>query len=106
MNNAAGPARPETYEEYDVAIMGAGFCGLYQLQRLRRLGLRVRVFEAAGAIGGTWHWNCYPGARVDTPRIFTSILMKICGAIGGSPLCIHPTQKYASISSLWIGNGP
>jgi cation diffusion facilitator CzcD-associated flavoprotein CzcO len=67
MNNAAGPARPETYEEYDVAIMGAGFCGLYQLQRLRRLGLRVRVFEAAGAIGGTWHWNCYPGARVDTP---------------------------------------
>jgi len=47
--------------------MGAGFCGLYQLQRLRRLGLRVRVFESAGALGGTWHWNCYPGARVDTP---------------------------------------
>jgi cation diffusion facilitator CzcD-associated flavoprotein CzcO len=67
MNTAAGEAQDVAYDEYDVAIMGAGFSGLYQLQRLRQLGLRVRLFEAAGAVGGTWHWNCYPGARVDTP---------------------------------------
>jgi cation diffusion facilitator CzcD-associated flavoprotein CzcO len=53
--------------ELDVAIMGAGFSGLYQLKMLRELGLRVKLFEAAGSLGGTWHWNCYPGARVDTP---------------------------------------
>ena len=34
----------------DVVIVGAGFAGLYQLWRLRRLGFRARVFEAgAGA---------------------------------------------------------
>jgi cation diffusion facilitator CzcD-associated flavoprotein CzcO len=56
----------ESLEELDVAVMGAGFSGLYQLYKLRQLGLRVRVFESGSAIGGTWHWNRYPGARVDT----------------------------------------
>jgi cyclohexanone monooxygenase len=35
------------------------------LHRLRGLGLRVRVFEAGGGVGGTWYWNRYPGARCD-----------------------------------------
>ncbi|KAJ3797588.1 cyclohexanone monooxygenase [Lentinula aff. detonsa] len=52
--------------ELDVLIVGAGFSGLYQLYTLRPLGLRVKIFEAASDIGGVWHWNCYPGARVDT----------------------------------------
>ncbi|MFP6835361.1 MAG: NAD(P)/FAD-dependent oxidoreductase [Pseudomonadales bacterium] len=46
--------------------MGAGISGLYQLHRLRELGLSVRVFEAGGGIGGTWYWNRYPGARFDS----------------------------------------
>jgi cation diffusion facilitator CzcD-associated flavoprotein CzcO len=33
--------------ETDVLIVGAGFGGIY-------------------LIGGIWHWNCYPGARVDS----------------------------------------
>ena len=40
--------------------------GLYQLYRLRELGLRVRVFEAGSGVGGTWYWNRYPGARFDS----------------------------------------
>ena len=40
--------------------------GLYQLYRLRELGLRVRVFEAGTDVGGTWYWNRYPGARFDS----------------------------------------
>ena len=39
---------------------------MYQLYRLRELGLSVRVFEAGGGIGGTWYWNRYPGARFDS----------------------------------------
>lgn len=35
------------------------------LHRLRQLGLRARVFEAGDGVGGTWYWNCYPGARCD-----------------------------------------
>lgn len=46
-------------------VVGAGFSGLYQLYRLRELGLRVRVFEACDDIGGTWYRNRYPGARCD-----------------------------------------
>lgn len=51
----------------DAVIIGAGFTGLYQLWMLRKLGLRVRVVDAASAVGGTWYWNCYPGARTDSP---------------------------------------
>ena len=39
---------------------------MYQLHRLRELGLRVRVFEAGTDVGGTWYWNRYPGARFDS----------------------------------------
>ncbi len=52
--------------DFDVLIVGAGFAGLYQLERLRGLGMKVRLYEAGGGMGGIWHWNCYPGARVDT----------------------------------------
>ncbi len=53
--------------ELDAVVIGAGFSGLYQLFRLRdRLGLRVKVLEAADGIGGTWFWNRYPGARCDS----------------------------------------
>jgi cation diffusion facilitator CzcD-associated flavoprotein CzcO len=51
---------------YDVIIIGAGLSGMYQLHRLRGLGLRARVFEAGGGVGGTWYWNRYPGARFDS----------------------------------------
>ena len=37
----------ETAPELDLAIVGAGFAGLYMLHRARMMGLRVRVFEAA-----------------------------------------------------------
>ncbi len=53
-------------EELDVLVVGAGFAGLYQLDRLRTLGLSVKIYEAASGLGGIWYWNCYPGARVDT----------------------------------------
>jgi cation diffusion facilitator CzcD-associated flavoprotein CzcO len=52
--------------DYDVLIIGAGISGLYQLYRLRELGMRVRVLEAGSGVGGTWYWNRYPGARFDS----------------------------------------
>jgi cation diffusion facilitator CzcD-associated flavoprotein CzcO len=53
-------------EELDVLVVGAGFAGLYQLDRLRTLGFKVKLFEAGSESGGVWYWNCYPGARVDS----------------------------------------
>ena len=52
--------------EYDAIIIGAGMSGMYQLYRLRELGMRVRVFETGTNVGGTWYWNRYPGARFDS----------------------------------------
>lgn len=55
--------------DLDVAIVGAGFSGLYMLHRLRGLGLRARVFERGADVGGTWYWNRYPGARCDIESV-------------------------------------
>src|SRR6185503_5630341 len=65
---AAAREEPEAQVmHFDALVIGAGFAGLYQLHCLRdRLGLRVRVLEAGGDIGGTWYWNRYPGARCDS----------------------------------------
>ncbi len=50
----------------DALVIGAGFSGVYQLYRLRQAGFRVRLYEAGADLGGVWHANCYPGARVDS----------------------------------------
>ena len=55
-----------TTRDYDVVIIGAGFSGIYLLIKLRELGFQVHLVDAAPGVGGVWHWNCYPGARVDT----------------------------------------
>ncbi len=53
----------------DAVVVGAGFSGLYALHKLRGLGLRVRILEAADRVGGTWLMNRYPGARCDIESI-------------------------------------
>jgi cation diffusion facilitator CzcD-associated flavoprotein CzcO len=55
--------------EFDVVVVGAGFAGLYMLHRARGIGLRTRVIEAGGDVGGTWYWNRYPGARCDVESL-------------------------------------
>ncbi len=57
---------PNSALDFDAIIIGAGLSGMYQLYRLRELGLRTRVFEAGTDVGGTWYWNRYPGARFDS----------------------------------------
>ena len=59
-------ARSDANVDFDAIIIGAGVAGLYQLYRLRELGLRVQVFETGSSLGGTWYWNRYPGARFDS----------------------------------------
>jgi cation diffusion facilitator CzcD-associated flavoprotein CzcO/acetyl esterase/lipase len=65
--DATGTDRPTP--DVDVVVIGAGIAGLYLAYRLSRAGHRLRVFEAADDIGGTWYWNRYPGARVDVPSV-------------------------------------
>src|SRR5688572_30804302 len=59
-------ANTGSVEQFDAIVIGAGVAGLYQLYRLRELGLSVRCFEDGGGVGGTWYWNRYPGCRFDS----------------------------------------
>ncbi len=70
MNAPLATARPsaaQNTQRYDAVIIGAGIGGLYQLYRLREAGLKVLAIDAGSGVGGTWYWNRYPGARVDSP---------------------------------------
>jgi cyclohexanone monooxygenase len=66
---ANGNGAGDRLSDYDAIIVGAGASGLYALHCLRRLGLRVRVYESGSGIGGTWFWNRYPGARCDVESL-------------------------------------
>ncbi|WP_432856171.1 flavin-containing monooxygenase [Amycolatopsis sp. CA-161197] len=64
MTTTRTPAATST-GRLDAVVVGAGFTGLYLLDRLLRLGFSVRLFEAGSGVGGTWFHNRYPGARCD-----------------------------------------
>jgi cyclohexanone monooxygenase len=61
--------RASDINDFDAIIVGAGVGGLYAIHRLRKLGLKVRAFEAGDGVGGTWYWNRYPGCRCDVESL-------------------------------------
>jgi len=66
LSNGFGGSVTPSGPEYDALIVGAGFGGIFLLHNLRKLGYNCKIYEAGTDLGGTWHWNCYPGARVDS----------------------------------------
>jgi len=90
-NEAADPNN-ENYAkelETDVLIVGAGFGGVYLMHKLRQQGFKCKIMEAGSNIGGIWHWNCYPGARVDSQVPIYEYSMpeiwKVCNNLVVSP---------------------
>ena len=43
-----------TKDNFDAVIIGAGFAGIYALYKIRGLGLKVKAYERASDVGGTW----------------------------------------------------
>ena len=58
--------KPQIPEGFRVAIIGAGASGVAAAVQFERLGIPYTVYERQSEIGGTWHLNQYPEARVDT----------------------------------------
>jgi cation diffusion facilitator CzcD-associated flavoprotein CzcO len=56
-------------ENFDIAVVGGGFGGVYAAYRFRKEGLSVIGIEGAAGFGGTWFHNGYPGSRVDTDSV-------------------------------------
>lgn len=55
-------------EHYEVVVLGAGLSGVCAAIKLKEAGIeRVRVFEKASDVGGTWRDNRYPGVACDVP---------------------------------------
>ena len=67
--SSAPRTKSPTRYDVDVVVVGAGFAGMYMLQRLSALGYSARAFEAGTGVGGTWYWNRYPGARCDVESL-------------------------------------
>ena len=72
----ANPLKPSNLAEQlggsnviDAVVVGAGFAGLYALQKLSDQGLSLRAFETGSGVGGTWFWNKYPGAQCDVESL-------------------------------------
>src|SRR3954466_2874658 len=54
--------------DLSVAIVGSGFSGIGLAINLRRAGVEdFAVLERGGGVGGTWHFNTYPGCGCDVP---------------------------------------
>ena len=66
MSASSQPVDSPDVTRLDAMVIGAGVAGLYQLYKLREMGLDVRGYEAGSGVGGTWYWNRYPGARFDS----------------------------------------
>ncbi|HEX8715267.1 MAG TPA: NAD(P)/FAD-dependent oxidoreductase, partial [Solirubrobacteraceae bacterium] len=63
---AASPASAN--RPLSVVIVGAGFGGIAAAIELKRHGIDdITILERASALGGTWHYNSYPGAACDVP---------------------------------------
>src|SRR3954449_3868836 len=57
-------------DSFDVgtAIIGSGFSGLGMAIRLKQEGIEdFTVLERGEDVGGTWHFNTYPGCACDVP---------------------------------------
>ena len=61
---SADKPEAETPVDFDAIVIGAGVAGLYQLYRLRELGLTVRVFEDGTNVGALGYREPLPGRAV------------------------------------------
>jgi cation diffusion facilitator CzcD-associated flavoprotein CzcO len=63
-----------TREHAKVVIVGGGFSGLAMAIRLKQRGIEdFVVLERADDVGGTWHYNTYPGCMCDVPSHLYSL---------------------------------
>jgi 4-hydroxyacetophenone monooxygenase len=94
------PPNPAWQDTFTVAVIGAGMAGLNMAAQLKNAGIKHTVFEKNAGVGGTWHENRYPGARVDTPsRSYTHIFGVDFGY--PNPYCEwHENERYFN----WIAD--
>ena len=94
---AADTEMGEKVEQFDAIIIGAGVTGLYQLYRLRELGLSVQVFEDGSGVEVAPGIGTATRAAVSTPRatpMGTRSLKSSCR--NGTGKSIFPASRRTS----------
>jgi len=61
-----------TATETDALVVGAGFGGIYQLYKLKELGLSVKAIDFAGDVGGTWYWCVFKISKYSRRGMLTA----------------------------------
>ncbi|MFC9998006.1 flavin-containing monooxygenase [Nocardia sp. NPDC127526] len=57
-----------TVVDHEIIVIGTGFSGIGIAIALRKAGFDdFLMVDDADGVGGTWHWNTYPGIAVDIP---------------------------------------
>jgi putative flavoprotein involved in K+ transport len=74
MNSATGEpsARPQSSDDVEVAVIGAGQAGLTMGYFLVRQGRRFVIFERANSIGSAWHER-WESLTLFTPRRYSAL---------------------------------
>lgn len=55
-------------EHHEILVVGGGFSGIGTGIALRKAGWDdFLILDDGDDVGGTWHWNTYPGVAVDIP---------------------------------------
>ncbi|KAF7323243.1 hypothetical protein HMN09_00105100 [Mycena chlorophos] len=73
--NARGYRIPDapcgTIRPMKIIAIGAGISGISLAHDVQEDGknLELTIYEVADDVGGTWHWNRYPGIRCDIPAV-------------------------------------
>lgn len=65
--------KKKSSQQPSIGIIGGGMSGLLMGIQLRQAGYKdFIIFEKASEIGGTWHYNRYPGVACDVPAHYYS----------------------------------
>jgi len=59
------PKKIPRRDQYNVIVVGAGMSGLCAGAKLLQAGVPFTILESGHEIGGTWHFNTYPGCACD-----------------------------------------
>jgi pseudooxynicotine oxidase len=113
-NDSVGPASGD----YDVIVIGGGFCGVTTARECRRSGYRVLLLEARNRLGGRTFTADFNGRRVDMggtwvhwsqPHVWSEIsrsglaLCETSGAVADK-LIVHTSRNdIVTLSSEKIG---